>query len=121
MRARASTLGDRMVNIVPSIPRDNPDVRLPLRDMLSAQSGVEIVRAVEGGDASAAHKLAHELAAGGWIGLPLPEEHGGGGAAWSDLDLALYELGRVAAPVPYRSSVTTALFLTTVFPDVVLS
>ena len=49
-----------------------------------------------------------ELAAQGWLGLHLPEEHGGSGYGLPELVVVLEELGRAVAPGPMLPSVLAA-------------
>jgi alkylation response protein AidB-like acyl-CoA dehydrogenase len=44
----------------------------------------------------------------GWVGLLVPEEHGGGGAGLLEAMVVMEELGRVAATGPYLSSAVLA-------------
>ncbi|HWF17314.1 MAG TPA: acyl-CoA dehydrogenase, partial [Acidimicrobiales bacterium] len=46
-----------------------------------------------------------EMADLGWLGVHLPEEHGGGGASLNDLVVILDELGRQVAPGPFLPTV----------------
>ena len=46
-----------------------------------------------------------ELAELGWLGLHLPEEHGGSGGGLGDLAVVLEELGRACAPGPFLPTV----------------
>ena len=46
-----------------------------------------------------------EIAALGWLGLHVPEVHGGEGAGLPELAVVLEELGRVVAPGPFLPSV----------------
>ena len=46
-----------------------------------------------------------EMADLGWLGIHLPEEHGGAGAGLSELIVVLDELGRQVAPGPYLPTV----------------
>jgi alkylation response protein AidB-like acyl-CoA dehydrogenase len=46
-----------------------------------------------------------ELADLGWLGLHLPEEHGGSGYGYPELAVVLDELGRAAAPGPFLPTV----------------
>ena len=41
----------------------------------------------------------------GWLGIHLPEEHGGAGAGLSELVVVLDELGRQVAPGPFLPTV----------------
>ncbi|HEV3450679.1 MAG TPA: acyl-CoA dehydrogenase [Acidimicrobiia bacterium] len=49
-----------------------------------------------------------ELSAQGWLGLHLPEEHGGSGYGLPELVVVLEELGRVVAPGPTLPTVLAA-------------
>src|SRR5215470_16205834 len=46
-----------------------------------------------------------EMAALGWLGLHLPEEHGGSGYGLPELVVVLEELGRATAPGPFLPTV----------------
>lgn len=97
---------------------DNPEIRGELRLLLERLSLPEIVRSAEADPSGVSTKLWDELVQAGWVGMALPEEQGGGDAAFADLHLALFELGRAGAPAPFKSSVVSVgLFLATQFPD----
>jgi len=101
-----------MTSAFPTIPLDNPDVRYNLRTVLEKYSSGAAIRRSEAAGGVPDADLWGELVRGGWTGLALPEAVGGAGMPVSDLQLALYELGYAAAPVPYRSSVVlTGWFL----------
>jgi alkylation response protein AidB-like acyl-CoA dehydrogenase len=51
------------------------------------------------------------LAADGWLGLPFPEASGGGGADLLDIAVALEELSRSAAVVPFAETMACAYTL----------
>ncbi|MBW0091740.1 acyl-CoA dehydrogenase [Pseudonocardia sp. KRD-184] len=53
-----------------------------------------------------------ELAGLGWLGLAVPEEHGGEGAGLPELAVVLEELGRVVAPGPFLPTVLASAVLT---------
>jgi alkylation response protein AidB-like acyl-CoA dehydrogenase len=52
-----------------------------------------------------------EVAGLGWLGLHVPEEHGGEGAGLPELAVVLEELGRVVAPGPFLPSVLASAVL----------
>ncbi|MHA6780905.1 acyl-CoA dehydrogenase [Pseudonocardia saturnea] len=52
-----------------------------------------------------------ELAGLGWLGLHVPEEHGGEGAGLPELAVVLEELGRVVAPGPFLPTVLASAVL----------
>src|SRR4029453_16949437 len=49
-----------------------------------------------------------EMAQLGWLGLSLPEEHGGSGLGMVETALLLEELGRTAYPGPYWPTMLVA-------------
>jgi 3-oxochol-4-en-24-oyl-CoA dehydrogenase len=57
-----------------------------------------------------------EIAGLGWLGLHVPEEHGGEGAGLPELAVVLEELGRVVAPGPFLPSVLASAILVEVGP-----
>ena len=65
-------------------------------------------RAVEGGEAYDAG-LWREIAAMGWIGAAVPEEHGGAGLGHLALCVLAEEMGAALTPVPFSSSVYFAV------------
>ena len=52
-----------------------------------------------------------EVAGLGWLGLHVPEEHGGEGAGLPELAVVLEELGRVVAPGPFLPTVLASAIL----------
>ncbi|HXV93936.1 MAG TPA: acyl-CoA dehydrogenase family protein, partial [Pseudonocardia sp.] len=52
-----------------------------------------------------------ELTRLGWLGLAVPEEHGGEGAGIGELAVVLEELGRVVAPGPFLPTVLASAVL----------
>jgi alkylation response protein AidB-like acyl-CoA dehydrogenase len=55
--------------------------------------------------------LWQEIAELGWLGLTIPEQHGGAGLGALHLALLLEEMGRCLLPAPYLSSVLVAIAL----------
>src|SRR5438876_4177865 len=58
-----------------------------------------------------------EMARLGWLGLALPEAHGGSGLGMVETAIVLDELGRVACPGPYFPTVLAGLALARVGSD----
>ena len=52
--------------------------------------------------------LWEEMAELGWVGIPLPEAHGGAGLGLGELAVVMEALGRTLAPEPFLSSVLLA-------------
>lgn len=57
-----------------------------------------------------------EIASLGWLGLHVPEEHGGEGAGLAELAVVLEEMGRVVAPGPFLPTVLASAILVEVGP-----
>src|SRR5579864_999122 len=78
------------------------------RRFLEARCPSAVPRALlDAGDADAAVRppFWDELAKLGWLGLHLPEAHGGQGYSLVELSIVLEELGRAAAPGPFLPTV----------------
>src|SRR5437867_11761717 len=55
-----------------------------------------------------------DLADLGWLGLHVPEAHGGSGGTIEDLIVVVEELGRALTPGPFVPTVIASAFLSTV-------
>ena len=66
------------------------------------------VRAILEGDAAYDVSLWGKVAEMGWLATCIPEEYGGLGLSYLELCVIAEELGRVAAPIPFSSSVYLA-------------
>ena len=53
----------------------------------------------------------------GWLGLHLPEEHGGSGFGLEELVVVIEELGRAVAPGPFVPTVIASATLDAVADD----
>ena len=62
-----------------------------------------------------------DLAALGWLGLHLPEEHGGSGYGLPELVVVVEELGRAVAPGPFLSTVIASAVIAAAGPDALRS
>ncbi len=58
-----------------------------------------------------------ELAGIGWLGLAVPEEHGGSGFGLPELVVVAQELGRAVAPGPFVPTVIASTVLAAIAPD----
>jgi alkylation response protein AidB-like acyl-CoA dehydrogenase len=85
------------------------ELRSSVRDFLAAKSGERQVRAAieteQGYDDDLWAQLAGQLAL---PGLALPEEYGGDGFGFTELQVVLEELGRALTPSPFFASVVFA-------------
>src|SRR6516225_9359952 len=63
----------------------------------------------------------HNLVELGWLGLHLPEEHGGSGYGLPELVVVVEELGRAVAPGPFLSTVIASAVIAAAGPDALRS
>jgi acyl-CoA dehydrogenase len=78
------------------------------RRFLAAKSPTTVVRAVLEGSEPYDKALWAGLAEMGFLGVVIPEEHGGLGLGYLELCVLAEEMGRALAPVPFSSSVFLA-------------
>ena len=76
-------------------------------DFMAEKSPIARVRALrDSHDATGfSRELWKEMAGLGWVGIPLPEVHGGADLGLAELCVVMEELGRSLAPEPFLSSV----------------
>ena len=79
------------------------------REFLEAECPPRLARDMEKDDLGYPPELWQKLADLGWLGISLPEEHGGQGLPLTYLGLISEELGRAIAPVPLHSTMVAAL------------
>jgi alkylation response protein AidB-like acyl-CoA dehydrogenase len=87
---------------------DQKQLRDQARRFLTEQSPPRAVRAVLEGGAPYDRALWKGLAEMGFLGVAIPEAFGGAGAGHLELCVIAEEIGRVAAPVPFASTVYLA-------------
>ncbi len=75
------------------------------RDFLASKVPKTLVRQMEEDEKGYVPELWKEMADLGWIGLPFPEQYGGGGFSFLDLVILLEEMGRACLPGPFLSTV----------------
>ena len=82
-------------------------LRHTAREFVAARSSLRRVRALRDapGDTGFSCELWHEMARLGWVGIILPEAHGGLGLGYLDLMVVMEELGRGLMPEPMLSTV----------------
>ena len=83
-------------------------LRAEVRKFLDARCPLEQVRKVMETGPGYAPELWRELAELGWLGLTIPEAHGGAGLTWVDLVVLLHETGRSLFPSPLVSTTLAA-------------
>ncbi len=75
------------------------------RDFLEKECPEAVVREMEEDEKGYSPELWGKMAEQGWMGLIIPEEHGGVGWGLCELTVLLEEFGRALAPGPYISTV----------------
>ncbi|MEM1402123.1 MAG: acyl-CoA dehydrogenase family protein [Pseudomonadota bacterium] len=83
-------------------------VRNDARRFLNARCPMDSVRAQQESDPFAISPLWQEVCDLGWTGVAIPEIYGGLGMGYLELCVLAEELGRVAAPIPFASSIYLA-------------
>ena len=83
-------------------------IRSSAREMLAAECPMEHVRAMERDPRGYSPELWGKMAELGWMGIALPENHGGLGYGFLDLCLLLEEMGRARLPSPFVPTVVLA-------------
>jgi alkylation response protein AidB-like acyl-CoA dehydrogenase len=87
---------------------DQELLRGTARAFLDEHATPAVVRALWDDPRGERDDLWKEMARLGWLGLALPEEHGGSALGLVETAIVLEELGRVAWPGPYLETVVTA-------------
>ena len=81
-------------------------LRKSAADFLSKECPMTYVRQMMEDERGYSEELWNKMAGLGWMGLSYPEEFGGAGLTMVDLVVVLEEMGRVALPGPFFSTVT---------------
>lgn len=90
---------------------DQREIKRTARELLTARSGFERVRAVAEGDGAYDAALWDELVALGWTGIALPEASGGQGLGVLELTILLEELGCAVTPSRFLSNAAAGLLI----------
>ncbi len=91
-----------------AITDEHQELGATVRGLLSAHGALAANRALLESDDEPRPSYWQEMADLGWLGVHLPEEHGGGGATLSELVVVLDEIGRQVAPGPFLPTVLAA-------------
>ena len=83
-------------------------LRAEVRKFLDARCPLEQVRTVMESERGYSPELWASLAELGWLGLTIPEAHGGAGLGWVDFVVLLEETGRSLFPSPLVSTTLAA-------------
>src|SRR5207253_5791266 len=81
------------------------------RDFLKRECKPERVRELMGTDTAHDDKLWQAIADQGWVGLVIPEEHGGLGLGLVELAVVAEEMGRACLPGAFLSTVFAAALI----------
>src|SRR4051794_12180662 len=87
---------------------DQEALRDTVRSFLADQTPSSYVRAMMDDPRGFTDDLWRKLADLGWLGLLIPEDHGGSGLGMVDLVVVQEEMGRVPLPGPFLSSAVAA-------------
>ena len=87
---------------------DQDALRDTVRGFLADQAPPSFVRAMMDDPRGVTDELWARLADLGWLGLLIPEEHGGSGLGMVDLVVVQEEMGRALFPGPFLSSAVSA-------------
>ncbi|MBI2830126.1 MAG: acyl-CoA/acyl-ACP dehydrogenase [Chloroflexi bacterium] len=80
-------------------------LRKMARDFLTDKMPKATVKQIEESPEGYSPEIWQEMAGLGWMGLVLPEKHGGSGMSFLDLAMLLEETGRACLPGPFFSTV----------------
>jgi alkylation response protein AidB-like acyl-CoA dehydrogenase len=83
-------------------------LRSSARDFLAKEAPMTYVRKMMDDERGYTDELWRKMAELGWMGLVLPEAHGGSGLDFVDMVVVLEEMGRAVLPGPFFSTVILA-------------
>jgi alkylation response protein AidB-like acyl-CoA dehydrogenase len=83
-------------------------LRQEVRKLLDAQAPIEQVRKIAETPEGFSRDLCRQMGALGWLGLTIPEAHGGAGLGMVDLVVLLEETGRTLLPSPLLATTLAA-------------
>jgi len=87
------------------------------RDFLASRKALDAARALLEAETEARPPFWGDLAGLGWLGLHLPERHGGSGFGLEELVVVVEQLGRVVAPGPFVPTVIASALLAAAADD----
>src|SRR5271167_2428768 len=93
-RAARGAVGDKGAAMAIAITDEHQELGATVRGVLTAAGSLAATRALLEADAEPRPSFWREMADLGWLGIHLPEEHGGGGAGLGELVVVLEELAR---------------------------
>jgi alkylation response protein AidB-like acyl-CoA dehydrogenase len=87
-----------------ALSEEQEQLRDVARDVLAHECPTDVVRKVMETESALDPALWRLFADQGWLGILIPESHGGAGLGLLDAAVLLWELGRVVAPGPFLIS-----------------
>jgi alkylation response protein AidB-like acyl-CoA dehydrogenase len=91
-----------------AITDEHQELGASVRGVLTAHKSLQAARALLESEDEPRPSYWEEMASLGWLGIHLPEAHGGAGAGLSELVVVLDELGRLVAPGPFLPTVVAS-------------
>jgi alkylation response protein AidB-like acyl-CoA dehydrogenase len=88
-----------------TLTEDQELIQGTARELLEARAATAGARAMRGDPAGYSAALWKEMVELGWMGLAVPEAHGGVGAGFLEVCLLVEEMGRFLVPSPFVSTV----------------
>jgi alkylation response protein AidB-like acyl-CoA dehydrogenase len=95
-----------------SLSADQQLLQASARAFLDQHCPASIVRSLMEDPRGESEPLWKEMARLGWLGLAVPEAHGGSGLGMVETAVLMEELGRAACPSPYAPTVLAGMALT---------
>jgi alkylation response protein AidB-like acyl-CoA dehydrogenase len=102
-----------------AITEDHRALATTVADFLEKHGARAEARALLTADTETLPAFWPDLCALGWLGLHVPEEHGGSGYGLSELVVVVEELGRAIAPGPFVPTVIASAVLAAAAPEAV--
>ena len=99
-----------------AITDEHRELAKTVSGFLTARGARAANRALLEADSEQLPEFWSELGGLGWLGLHLPEEHGGSGFGLSELVIVAEEMGRAVAPGPFIPTVTASAVLAAIGP-----
>jgi len=84
---------------------EQEQLRASVRDFLAAEAPASFARAMMDSDLGMTDASWQAIAGLGWLGLTVPEQHGGSGLGILELAIVMEEMGEVVYPGPFMATV----------------
>ncbi|MDD9372344.1 MAG: acyl-CoA dehydrogenase family protein, partial [Acidimicrobiales bacterium] len=94
-----------------AITEDHRTLATTAADFLAKRDALGAARSLLDGADESLPAFWDDLAALGWLGLHVPEEHGGSGFGIEELAIVVEQLGRTLAPGPFVPTVMASAVL----------